>query len=557
MNLLNKYKISRFSNRDYLLLIMLPAFVILITSGCSSGPKEVKTESFRQLSNTGFDINEYDAKKRQDFARRHMTDASKYKQQGRYSDAIIEYQEAIRWDKMASIYFAIAESYWALDKPFSAVENCYKSIEMDSTFLPVYELLFNIYSSMRMSKEAYIVTEQILKFDPSRENQIRFAIMKAVESPSESTKMLENLLRDSSDTELMLILSSAYEQNQEFDKMAVLLERLHKDQPSNFELASGLIEYYSDKGDLENSFRILGESEKFFSPSEIVQIYNNIGINLLSLDAEEQSSTIKKYISNIDERFYFDWVTQSVAGKLSANIQDSIASDKFYSRALTLNDTNAFLQLDAAISYSILKNNKKSIELLKKGIEKFPDDVRFIFYLSNTYMIEKEYETARNYGKKAYESDSSNVIFISIYASILQELGEYEESDRLYEKSLGIDPGDANTNNNYAYSLAVRGIKLNRALKYSQLSLELEPDNAAYLDTYGWIHYQIGNYDTALEYIKKAIDTGDVSAEVFEHLGDIYIKMNKKELALEAYNKSLELDSDSKEVISKINELTN
>ncbi|MFA5511394.1 MAG: tetratricopeptide repeat protein [Candidatus Kapaibacterium sp.] len=531
--------------------------LILNLLSCSSAPKEIITKDFKDLSKRKYERSAFSDKERQDIANRLITDASVYKQQARYADAIVEYLEALKWDNSASIHFALAESYWALGKEYSTIESCHKSIEQDSLFIPAYELLFEVYMALKLYDEAYTVADQILIIEPSRENKLRYAILKSVNNPDESRTMLENMLTDSTDTELMLILSSAYEQSGELDKMAKLLDRMHRDQPSNFDVANGLISYYTDKEEFEKVFNVLDKSEKFFDPKQIIHVYNNFGISLISSNSPEKHEYIKQYITRIDERFYFEWITQSIVGKLSSQITDTLNTNKHYDRAFSLNDTNAFLFMDAAITYSEFKDYQKAMKYLMEGKEKFSDDMRFDFYISNLYMIQKKYDSALVFAENLYENDSNDVINITLLASIKQELKQYEESDRLYEKSIMMDPEDANTNNNYAYSLAIRGIKLNKALRFSKLSLEREPNNAAYLDTYGWIQYQLGNYDSALEFTQKAIDTGDVSAEVFHHLGDIYIKLKENDLAVEAFKKSLELDENNIVVLEKINKLKN
>ncbi|MDT3740660.1 MAG: hypothetical protein RO257_14305 [Candidatus Kapabacteria bacterium] len=541
-------------------LVFLSILIVLIFIGftaCGSTPKAELTTEFKNLAGLGFDINAYDSTGRKQLARQMVTNGSVFKQQGRYADAIIEFQEASRWDSSASIFLAMAESYSALDKKFAAVEYCYKAIKMDSLLIPAYELLFNLYSNSHMYAEAFTVADQILKIEPNRDNKIRYAILKGINNPLESVRLLETLLTDSTDTEMMILLSSAYEQNEQYDKMAVILERVVKDQPSNYEVVSGLIEFYNDKENFANSFRLLEKSEKFFEPKQASDVYNNLGLKLVSSNVPENKTFIEKYIQKIDERFYFEWITQTIAGKLASLIHDTAKTGQFYNRAFELADTNSFVYIDAAIAYSNIKNYDKSLELLETGKNKFPDDVRFDFYICNAYILNKNFEKALEYGRKLYNSDSSNVLFITMYASIWQELKKFDESDRLYEKSLSLDPKDHSTNNNYAYSLAVRGENLVKALRMSQLSLEYDPGNAAYLDTYGWIQYQMGEYDKALESILKAIGTGEISAEVFEHLGDVYIKMKKNDLALEAYRKSLELDSNLNHVIEKINLLKN
>lgn len=99
--------------------------------------------------------------------------------------------------------------------------------------------------------------------------------------------------------------------------------------------------------------------------------------------------------------------------------------------------------------------------------------------------------------------------------------------------------------NNYAYSLSKVNKDLPKALEMSERTLEADSNNSAYLDTYGWINYKLGNIESAKKYIMKAIEIGGVSAEVYEHLGDIYLEIDEREEAIKNYNKALELDENS------------
>jgi tetratricopeptide (TPR) repeat protein len=355
----------------------------------------------------------------------------------------------------------------------------------------------------------------------------------------------------------MILLAEAYERNEQTDKMSALLLKILKERPSDYDVAKGLINFYNDNNEFEKSFEILELTEKYYASAQLFDSYNSLGYSISLYQGNKKEIFVSKYLSKIDERFYFEWTTQTISGKLSSQINDSVKTLEFYSRAMKLNDTIPFVFLDAALAFSNLKNYSKTNEILLEGKSKFKDDMQFDFYLCNSYLITKEYDKAHLYGKKLYEFDSMNVVFITLYASVLQEMKLYDESDRLYEQAIKIDPQDPSTNNNYAYSLSVRGKNLSKAERLSKFTVDTEPNNPAFLDTYGWIQYMLGNYDIALEYILKAIKNGEVSAEVFEHLGDIYIKLNKNDLALDAYMKSLELDKNLVNVIEKINILKN
>jgi tetratricopeptide (TPR) repeat protein len=114
----------------------------------------------------------------------------------------------------------------------------------------------------------------------------------------------------------------------------------------------------------------------------------------------------------------------------------------------------------------------------------------------------------------------------------------------MYERALQMDPKNDLVLNNYSYSLAERGILLDRALAMSKEALSQQPENQSYLDTYGWIHYKMGDYKEAEKWIRKAIDLGSTSAVVHDHLGDVYFKKNEFVEAEQFYKTFLESTPD-------------
>ena len=69
--------------------------------------------------------------------------------------------------------------------------------------------------------------------------------------------------------------------------------------------------------------------------------------------------------------------------------------------------------------------------------------------------------------------------------------------------------------------------------------IQLEPDNATYLDTYAWVFFTQGNYVLAKIYIENAISKDTTgSADLVDHYGDILYMNGDKEKALEQWEKS-------------------
>ena len=60
-------------------------------------------------------------------------DGSLKESKGLYADAILDYQEALRYDQDPAIYYALAKDYAALKRYDPAAENALEAIRQDST----------------------------------------------------------------------------------------------------------------------------------------------------------------------------------------------------------------------------------------------------------------------------------------------------------------------------------------------------------------------------------------------------------------------------------------
>lgn len=106
--------------------------------------------------------------------------------------------------------------------------------------------------------------------------------------------------------------------------------------------------------------------------------------------------------------------------------------------------------------------------------------------------------------------------------------------------------------NNYAYYLAVEKTDLDKAEKYILQVLEVNPKDYHFLDTYGWVLFQKGDFQKALETFEKAITSNPKEPLINEHLGDCYYKVGKQKEAIDYWKKALELGSKNLNLPKKI-----
>jgi uncharacterized protein HemY len=112
--------------------------------------------------------------------------------------------------------------------------------------------------------------------------------------------------------------------------------------------------------------------------------------------------------------------------------------------------------------------------------------------------------------------------------------------------------------NDAGYFLADANKSLPLALQYSQKAVAAEEDKSqkinladlrtedlyrantlsAYWDTLGWVHFRMGNFDQAEEYLDSAWKLS-LSGTVADHRGQLYEQQHKKQAAIHMYRLAL------------------
>ncbi|MDZ7808754.1 MAG: tetratricopeptide repeat protein [Gracilimonas sp.] len=198
----------------------------------------------------------------------------------------------------------------------------------------------------------------------------------------------------------------------------------------------------------------------------------------------------------------------------------------------------------------------KVIEVGKQAHESVPEDAFIQFFVGSAYMLSDQNEVAEEWLENATRAPARRPFKSIIYGAlgdVRGNLGKHEQSDEAYELALRYDAENDNAMNNYAYNLSVREENLERAKELALKAVEVGPDNAAYLDTVGWVYFKLEDYERARRYIKASIDTGGASAEVYEHLGDVYEKLGNMDEARKWWEQALENDPERIHLKDKIN----
>lgn len=202
------------------------------------------------------------------------------------------------------------------------------------------------------------------------------------------------------------------------------------------------------------------------------------------------------------------------------------------------------------------------VELSRQGLDYNPDEMVFYYFLGLAYIQKDDDDSALDVfrrGVSQIDDQSSPALvsdFYSIMGDILHDKGYADEAYAAYDSCLQWKDDNLGCLNNYAYYLSVEGKQLEKAAQMSYRTVQAEPDNSTFLDTYAWILFRQKKYADALQYIDMAVDNDTTgSAVIIEHAGDIHAVNGDIEGALKYWNEALEAGSaNGKAIRRKIKE---
>jgi tetratricopeptide (TPR) repeat protein len=472
--------------------------------------------------------------------------------QEKWAEAILEYQQALRYDTSAVMYFVIAQCYTRLGKTDLAQENAVMAMKLDSTFLPPYKLVAETYMAQYRLDDAISIYSYITDKEPDLQNRFTLARLYEMRDVNKAVEIYSSVLDEmgKDDPNEYVILGRLVELQAKQGKPELAtraLERLYQKYPQSSNYIRALLEAYNWQKQFDKGFTLLTESEASIPEQESIMLALSYGEALVQqFDSVKQvREYARRFLSRAESRTKSGFSTsapyQMLCGMLALHLDNEPQSRFYFDRAVALSDSAA-VPLQISMFYFQKQRVRDMAEFASQSAVRFPREARLPYMAGFGFSQLDSAKRAIQELRKAVAIDGKFIDAWAQLGMLYSSTGQVMLSDSAYERALEIDPENALVNNNYAYSFSERNINLDRAEKMTLTALKAEPTNASYLDTMGWIYYQQGKHAKALEYISQAIENGEVSAAVYEHLGDVYNKLGNIPKAIEAWKQALKKD---------------
>jgi len=184
----------------------------------------------------------------------------------------------------------------------------------------------------------------------------------------------------------------------------------------------------------------------------------------------------------------------------------------------------------------------EAVTQLQSLLTNRPIDRSIYVSIAQVYLQAKRFDAAEQAIQKALDlspSPEDQEFALFVQGSIFERQKKYDQAEQTFKKVLSVDPLNSSASNYLGYMLADRGVRLEESLKYIQKALELEPGNAAYLDSLGWAYFKMGRYDLAEKPLENAATRIQNDPTIHEHLGNLYLREGKTGRAQEEWQRAL------------------
>jgi tetratricopeptide (TPR) repeat protein len=512
-----------------------------------------------------------------------FTDATKHALFGNFQSAIPLYQACIDlFPERAAPYYQLSSIFVRSKNPSDAVKFAEKSFFLDSSNVWYAVNLANIYQYLGYLDSASLMYENVIRKKPDDEMRYNLAMIYSQTGKYDKAEVLLKKIneRNPESLEVILMQHNIFNEKRVYDSAIYQLELLTKYFPDDINNYGILAEYLSEVGQREYARRVYNNMLKLDSTNGMSMIsfakfyfldniidsafyFYNKAFTQSDLKYEDKIDLLvnqlnnKEFLKNNNFQLLelantinkkernFSYYT--VCGDIYLNTENYDSAKIYLDSAIIFEKFNYNLWEQALLVNSFLNDNNEVLRIADECLIYFRDKPSvFMFKAYAQKGLGMNDSTIENARKIESLNPGKQLILQSylLLAETYREKGINEISDSYFEKILVIEPLNLPVRNNYAYYLALREVNLQKARELSKLTIEQEPENATYLDTYGWVLFKSGKLNEAKEFIEKAIKYGAFNnAEVIDHYGDVMKALNRCHDAIEAYERVMEIDS--------------
>lgn len=211
-------------------------------------------------------------------------------------------------------------------------------------------------------------------------------------------------------------------------------------------------------------------------------------------------------------------------------------------------------RIRVALNLHANEQKPEAIAKLQSLLEATPDHEEALLLLTDIYRHDKAFAQSASVFREAFRQSPNKAWGWEVYFKYgisLERIKRWDQAEAMLFKALEGKPEDPDILNYLGYSWLEQGKRLQEAKDYIERAYVQEPSQPHIIDSMGWAHYMLGDFDKALLLLEQAIDLAPQDPTLNEHLGDVYWRVGRTQEARFLWQRALTFESEQAEAIQR------
>ncbi|MDH3742210.1 MAG: tetratricopeptide repeat protein [Hyphomicrobiales bacterium] len=189
-------------------------------------------------------------------------------------------------------------------------------------------------------------------------------------------------------------------------------------------------------------------------------------------------------------------------------------------------------EIQAAVNLDHLERTDEAINALNAFVARNPKHFDANVTLGNIQRSHEKWEDAIVSYSRAIDvvpEIKENHWILMYFRGIAHERAKkWELAEPDFLKALELKPEQPAVLNYLGYSWIEKGLNLKKAIGMVAKAVELRPNDGYIVDSLGWAHYQLGEFEDAVKHLERAVELRPEDPVINDHLGDAYWRVGRK-----------------------------
>ena len=208
--------------------------------------------------------------------------------------------------------------------------------------------------------------------------------------------------------------------------------------------------------------------------------------------------------------------------------------------------------IQIALELDTMGKTDEATKRLTQIIAERPHDVEALSALAELQRSGKKYvEAAATYDQAIAAvgiPQRENWTLFYFRGICYERSNQWPKAEADFKKALELNPDQPLVLNYLGYSWVDKGLNLEEAFKMLRRAVELQPNDGYIVDSLGWAHYKLGQYQEAAQTLEKAINLKPADPVLNDHLGDAYWRVNRRTEAHFQWNHARDMSPDPEDL---------